>query len=197
MSLVNLVSGGLDSTLVGVLAREEGVEVYPLFIDYGQRARQKEWETCKRVHSQLILPTPTRMDLSGFGQVIRSGLTSDELDVKADAFTPGRNLMFLLMGSAYAYQVGASKVSVGLLAERFSLFPDQRSEFIEQAERAIETALGLRIKVLMPLAEFSKADVVSLAEVKGIGGTYSCHAGGSAPCGQCISCLEFGLGTGG
>jgi len=197
VSLVNLVSGGLDSTLVGVLAREEGIEVYPLFIDYGQRAREKEWETCQQVHARLGLPAPTRMDLSGFGKVIRSGLTSEALDVKADAFTPGRNLMFLLMGSAYAYQVGASTVSVGLLAERFSLFPDQRPEFIEQAEHAIEAALGRRIKVVMPLAEFSKADVVRLAQEKGIGGTYSCHVGDSAPCGRCISCLEFDPDTGG
>lgn len=197
MSLVNLVSGGLDSTLVGVLAREEGVEVHPLFVDYGQRARQKEWETCRQVHAQLGLPVPIRMDLSGFGQVIRSGLTSDTLDVKAEAFTPGRNLLFLLMGSAYAYQVGASTVAIGLLAERFSLFPDQRPAFLEQAERTIEAAMGRRIKVVMPLAEFSKADVVKLAQDKGIVGTYSCHAGGAEPCGWCISCLEFGSETGG
>lgn len=197
MSLVNLVSGGLDSTVVGVLAREEGVEVFPLFIDYGQRAREKEWETCQQVHARLGLPAPTRMDLSGFGSVIRSGLTSEELDVRANAFTPGRNLMFLLMGSAYAYQVGASMVSVGLLAERFSLFPDQRSEFIEKSQDAIEAAMGRRFKVVMPLAEFGKADVVRMAKEKGVTGTYSCHAGGSLPCGQCISCLEFGPSAGG
>ena len=194
MSLVNLVSGGLDSTLVGLLAREEGVEIHPLFVDYGQRARLKEWETCQRVHTQLGLPVPIRMDLSGFGQVIRTGLTSEELDLKADAFTPGRNLMFLLMGSAYAYQMGASTVAIGLLSERFSLFPDQRPAFLEQAERTIETAMGRRIKVVMPLAEFSKADVIKVAHEKGIVGTYSCHAGGTEPCGQCISCLEFGIG---
>ncbi len=196
VSLVNLVSGGLDSTLVGVMAREEGLTIHPLFIDYGQRASQKEWDTCQQVHSMLGLPAPTRMDLSGFGRVIHSGLTSVEMDVKEDAFTPGRNLMFLLMGSAYAYQVGASTVSVGLLAEKFSLFPDQRPEFIDRAERAIETALGHRIKVVTPLAEFSKADVVQLAREKGITGTYSCHLGGREPCGKCISCLEFGVGTG-
>jgi 7-cyano-7-deazaguanine synthase len=105
--------------------------------------------------------------------------------------------MFLLMGSAYAYQVGASTVSIGLLAERFSLFPDQRSEFLAQAERAIEAALGRRIRVVTPLTEFSKADVIKLAQEKGISGTYSCHAGGGEPCGLCISCLEFGLGEGG
>ena len=135
--------------------------------------------------------------MPGRGRVIHSGLTSTSLDVKEDAFTPGRNLMFLLMGSAYAYQVDAPTVSIGLLAERFSLFPDQRSEFLAQAERAIEAALGRRIRVVTPLAEFSKADVIKLAQEKGISGTYSCHAGGGEPCGQCISCLEFSLGEGG
>ena len=194
MSLVNLVSGGLDSTLVGVMTREEGLEVHPLFIDYGQRAGQREWETCQSVHAQLGLTAPIRMDISGFGRVIRSGLTSEEMDVKTDAFTPGRNLLFLLMGGAYAYQVGASSVAIGLLAERFSLFPDQRAEFMQQAERTIEVALGRRIRVVTPLAEFCKADVVKLAQEKGISGTYSCHMGGNQPCGRCISCLEFMMG---
>lgn len=196
MSLVNLVSGGLDSTLIGVMAREEGLKTYPLFIDYGQRAARKEWDACQQVHSQLELPMPTRMDLSGFGHVIHSGLTSDRLDVKEDAFTPGRNLLFLLMGSAYAYQVGAPSVSIGLLAESFSLFPDQRSGFIAEAERAIESALGGPIRVVTPLSGFSKEDVVNLAREKGIFGTYSCHVGGSEPCGRCISCLELCFGKG-
>ena len=192
MSIVNLVSGGLDSTLVGVLAREEGAETFPLFIDYGQRAATKEWEACQWVHKQLDLSGPARMDISGFGTLIHSGLTNPDLDVKEDAFTPGRNFIFLLMGSAYAYQVGASSVSIGLLSEQFSLFPDQRSDFIEQAERSIEVAMGRKIEIVTPLAEFSKADVVNLSAQKGISGTYSCHAGEREPCGQCIACLEFG-----
>jgi 7-cyano-7-deazaguanine synthase len=105
--------------------------------------------------------------------------------------------MFLLMGSAYAYQVGATKVAIGLLSERFSLFPDQQSAFVEEAERLIATALGRKIDLVIPLGAFSKADVVNLAKVKGIAGTYSCHAGYEVPCGQCISCLEFGPTQGG
>jgi len=191
MSFVNLVSGGLDTTLVGVMAKEEGIEHFPLFIDYGQRAASREWETCKLAHDALGLPAPTRMDLSGFGHVIASGLTRQELDVKADAFTPGRNLMFLLMGSAYAYQQGASSVAIGLLAEKFSLFPDQKRQFVTQAETTISAAMGRQIKMLAPLIEFGKADVVALAQAKGITGTYSCHTGNSEPCGRCIACLEF------
>lgn len=191
MSFVNLVSGGLDSTLVGVMAKEDGIDHYPLFIDYGQRSAIREWETCQVVHNALGLPNPTKMDLSGFGHVIASGLTSSQLHVKNDAFTPGRNLMFLLMGSAYAFQLGVSSVAIGLLAQKFSLFPDQRSPFLYQAELAIASAMGRQIKVLTPLIDFGKEDVVRLADSKGITGTYSCHTGDSEACGQCIACLEF------
>ena len=191
MNLVNLVSGGLDSTLVGVLAKEDGITQYPLFIDYGQRAAEKEWATCQAIHQKCHLPKPVKMDLSGFGRIIASGLTSESLDIKNDAFTPGRNLLFLLMGGAYAYQLGVSSVAIGLLSEEFSLFPDQRSQFLLSAEATISTALGRDIKICTPLIEFGKPDVIRLAQAKGISGTYSCHTGNSSPCGQCIACLEF------
>lgn len=191
LSLVNLASGGLDSTLIGVMAREEGIQTHPLFIDYGQRAAQREWQTCKLVHERLDLPQPLRMDIGGFGKIIRSGLTASEKNIKDDAFTPGRNFVFLLMGSSYAFQVGANAVSIGLLAERFSLFPDQRGAFLKKAQLAIEAALGRTIRIVTPLAEFGKADVIRLAREKGIEGTYSCHAGTDPPCGRCVSCLEF------
>lgn len=191
MSFVNLVSGGLDSTLIGVMAKEDHIDHYPLFIDYGQRAAKREWDICKTVHKALGLPEPKRMDLSGFGRIIASGLTCEKLDINSDAFTPGRNLMFLLMGSAYAYQLGVPAVAIGLLSEKFSLFPDQRPLFLLQAETAITTAMGLQIKVLTPLIELGKSDVVRLSVAKGISGTYSCHTGDLVPCGRCIACLEF------
>lgn len=197
MSIVNLVSGGLDSTLIALMMHEEGLQQFPLFIDYGQRAAKREWETCQSVHHQYGLPVPTRMDLSGYGAVISTGLTRESLDIKTEAFTPGRNLMFLLMGAAYAHQVGANSIALGLLSERFSLFPDQRSDFLAHSETALATALGHGIKIVTPLFEFSKADVVELARQKGISGTYSCHAGGGTPCGACISCLEFSNTKGG
>lgn len=191
VSFVNLVSGGLDSTLIGAMAKEEGVTSHPLFIDYGQRAAAREWITCQAVHRKHGLPPPIKMDMCGFGRVIQSGLTSHEKALKEEAFTPGRNLIFLVMGAAYAHQVGADAVAIGLLSERFSLFPDQRAECVTASERAICEALGRTIRVLTPLFEFSKADVVKLAAKRGISGTYSCHAGTEAPCGECVSCLEF------
>lgn len=191
MSTVTLVSGGLDSTLVARLAQEEGLHQFPLFIDYGQRARDRELAACRRAMASIGLPEPRVAALSGYGALIRSGLTDPSLRVLEDAFTPGRNMLFLLTAAAYAYQVSADAVSIGLLNEATSLFPDQTQAFLGEAERMLSLMMGREIKVLAPLAEFHKQDVVTLATAKGISQTYSCHAGGEKPCGACIACDEF------
>ena len=87
--------------------------------------------------------------------------------------------------------MGLYAVSVGLLHEDTSLFPDQTARFLVSAEATIELAMGRQIKVLAPLAQFHKRDVVELAKTKGIEGTYSCHVGEEVPCGRCIACREF------
>ena len=191
MSVVTLVSGGLDSTLVALLTQELGIEQHPLFVDYGQRARDRELSASQRSMARLGLPAPQVAGLGGYGTLIRSGLTDPGLHVVEDAFTPGRNMLFLLVAAAFAYQTGADAVAVGLLDENDSLFPDQTSAFLGQAEGVLATCMGRPIKVLAPLSGFHKRDVVALAKSKGIDGTYSCHLGGERPCGTCIACREF------
>jgi 7-cyano-7-deazaguanine synthase len=196
MSTVALVSGGLDSTLVALLAKEAGVALHPLFIDYGQRARDRELDACRRAMRRLALPEPKVADLAGYGDLVRSGLTDKRLRVYEDAFTPGRNTLFLLVAAAYAAQVGADAVSIGLLNEDASLFPDQTRRFVSSVEAMIELAVGRPVRILVPLADFHKRDVVALAKAKGIDGTYSCHLGEEIPCGHCIACLEFNFDGG-
>ena len=191
MSIVTLVSGGLDSTLMACLAKGEGVRQFPLFIDYGQRARDRELAACRCAMADLGLPEPQTADLGGYGRLVRSGLTDKGLRVIEDAFTPGRNMLFLLTAAAHAVQTGADAVSIGLLHESTSLFPDQTSAFLVDAEHMIERCMGRNIRVLAPLAMFHKRDVVELARSKGITGTSSCHMGDATPCTNCISCNEF------
>lgn len=63
--------------------------------------------------------------------------------------------MFLLMGSAHAYQQRASSVTIGLLAEEFSLFPDQKRQFVAQAETTISAAMT-------PAGTFSSASTMKI-----------------------------------
>lgn len=191
MGIVALVSGGYDSTLMSVMAQEEGVELFPLFVDYGQLGAAKEWEACRRLHEKHGLPSVTRMDLSGFGKTIPSGITDPRLRINEDAFLPGRNLLFVLAGAAHAFKVQANGVAIGLLEPAQHLFPDQTREFVEACEAIIEMAMGRRIRVHAPLIEFSKGDVLAMAKACGLKDTYSCHAGTEEPCGVCVACVEI------
>ncbi len=191
MSLVMLVSGGIDSTLMGLLTKEEGVEQYPLFIDYGQLSAKKEWEICQAIHAKYGLPQPIVMNLQGIGQTISCGLTDLNKRINEDAFLPGRNMMFLVAGAAYAYQINAKGVAIGLLNEEYRIFPDQSTTFVKKCEELLSIAIGNPIHVVAPLMNFSKGDVLELAKARGIEGTYSCHMGREEPCKICISCIEI------
>lgn len=191
MGIVTLVSGGIDSTLMSLMAQEEDIALFPLFVDYGQLGVAKEWEACKRLHKKHSLPGVTRMDVSGFGKTIPSGITNSHLRINEDAFLPGRNLLFVLVGAAHAFKVQVNNVAIGLLNPTQHLFPDQTREFVQACEGMIETAMGKRIRVLTPLIEFSKSDVLAMALARGLSDTYSCHAGGDTPCGKCVACVEI------
>lgn len=190
--VVALMSGGLDSAVMACLLHGEGAHVYPLHISYGQLAAPRELAACTRLVKRLGIHPLRVLDISAYGQLHPSGLTDRSLPIVAAAFLPGRNLSFLLFGAVYAMTVGANAVALGLLDEATALFGDQRTEFLRSAETTLSLALGEEIRVLTPLRELSKEQVVSIASELGISGTYSCHSGGAVPCGACISCQEFG-----
>ena len=191
MKLVSLVSGGIDSTLMSVLASEQQFQLFPLYINYGQLAYKREWSACQKVHTLLKLPKPNKVNVQGFGKSIQSGLTTSKMRIREDAFLPGRNSLFLLIAASYAYRVGANNVAIGLLTDKNRLFPDQSKAFIETAEKFINAELDFEIKILTPLMNFNKAEVIELCRAKNITNTYSCHSGNQKPCGKCISCIEI------
>jgi 7-cyano-7-deazaguanine synthase len=191
MSVVTLCSGGLDSALMATIFVERKVRQWPLFINYGQLSARKELESCRAVCNKLQLPPPTVIDAGGYGATIQSGLTSTSCDVFLDAFTPGRNLLFLTLAASYGFKNGVRAVAIGLLREDLCLFPDQTDGFISAASAALSAAMGAEIQVLMPLRMFSKSDVVAAAAKYGVTGTYSCHRGTDVPCGICVSCREY------
>lgn len=191
MSVVTLVSGGLDSTVMAIFAHEVGLVQYPLFIDYGQLNLKKELNACLYNFQRYGLPAPEVMEIGGYGAMLSSGLTDSRKNIFEDAFLPCRNLLFLTAGAAHAYQHGANSVAIGLLDEKNSIFPDQTMGFISNAEKAITKGLGRNIIILTPLISFSKAEIVQIAKMKKIDKAYSCHAGTDTSCGVCVACREY------
>jgi 7-cyano-7-deazaguanine synthase len=190
MRIVALASGGVDSSVMMLLLKKEGHELFPLFIDYGQLAREKEWIACQNICRYLGLE-PHRMDISGFGKSVASGITNSKFDIEKDAFLPTRNLLFLTLGAAYGFARSANVIAIGLLSN--PIFPDQTVGFIQAAERTISISLGVDIKILAPSISLDKFDTLRLARKYGLPLhlTYSCHLGDEEPCGRCISCKEL------
>jgi 7-cyano-7-deazaguanine synthase len=189
--VVCLSSGGLDSVVCLHLLREQKLKPLPVFIDYGQRNRDREFEALQTNLKSGNFSEPVVLNVSGFGKVIRSGLTDSSLRVLEDAFTPNRNLLFLVLAASVAHTKAISRIALGFLSEKTAIFPDQTDVFLTKAEDALTESLGVNFRIVAPLRDFVKADVVELAKTLGIHSTYSCHLGGSTPCGNCIACKEY------
>lgn len=191
MSIVTLVSGGLDSTLMSLLIKEEQIKQFPLFINYGQLSYSEELKALNYNVKKYNIPKPKEINLSDYGKTIKSGITNKSKDIFFDAFLPNRNMLFLLVASSYAYEMQANTVAIGLLNDSNYIFYDQTKLFVNNFNKLVTKTLDYSIKFLTPLIKFNKQQIVELAKNKGIEGTYSCHKGSQRPCGECISCREY------
>lgn len=204
---VVLLSGGLDSFVAAALAREAGLTLYALTIDYNQRHRI-ELESARNIAQHLgvarhvVLP----LDLTAFGG---SALTSPEISVPKDGagaggeggipvtYVPARNTIFLSLTLGFAEVVGARDIYIGVNALDYSGYPDCRAEFIAafQAMAALATKGGVEgapVRINTPLQFMSKADIAGEAMRLGLdaGMSWSCYdpTPSGKHCGLCDSC---------
>ncbi len=197
MKAVVLHSGGMDSTLCLLLAREAGHDVVSLGIDYGQRHRielEYALAQCRRYGFERrvlrvewdkpVRDIPTDRSLNE----IRSGISP--------AFLPVRNVVFLTLACAEATGIEAREVWIGVNAVDFSGYPDCRLEFINSFKTMINAAVPDGPLVVAPLIEMSKPTIAAEAKRLGLapGDTWSCYQPrftnqGISPCGQCDACI--------
>ncbi len=199
---VVLLSGGLDSMVVGGLAREAGYRLIALTVDYNQRHRV-ELEAAARIAAHLgverhvLLP----LDLTRFGG---SALT-DEIAVPKDGpgegipitYVPARNTIFLSLCLGLAEAAGARDLFIGVNALDYSGYPDCRPGFVAAFERMANLATkagieGDRFTVHAPLIAMTKAEIAGEAARLGLDAamSWSCYDPTPAGehCGRCDSC---------
>ena len=193
MGVVVLISGGIDSIVMCKILENQGEEIIPIFVNYGQLSKDKEWESCLKLLKSNHLPSPKRIDIPNFGESFPSGITSKDKRIEEDAFLPCRNMLFILLGAAEAFQKDVEKIAIGILDPETHIFPDQTPEFIVNCNFAINSALAKDFIILTPLINLKKWEVIELAKKYKIdlSKTYSCHKGGNTYCGECIACKEI------
>ena len=141
---VVLLSGGMDSSVVLAIAREQGFAVHALSVSYGQR-HTSELEAAARVAMSLgaAAHKTVNVDLRSIGG---SALT-DDIDVPMDTdqdpdaatipvtYVPARNTIMLSVALGWAEVLGANDIFCGVNAVDYSGYPDCRPEFIEAFEK--------------------------------------------------------------
>lgn len=194
---VVLHSGGLDSTVCLLLARQHGRNPRSLGISYGQR------------HDVEIAYAQKQCERFGFERhlidvgwdkpaiTIPTGRTMAEMRGGgiAPTFLPGRNAVFLALACAEAAGAGAEEVWIGVNAVDYSGYPDCRESFLSAFRRMWAEAVPNPPLVVAPLVHLSKPQIAALAKELGLapGDTWSCYAPDTSgpepkPCGVCDAC---------
>lgn len=205
---VVLLSGGLDSATVLGIYKDAGWSVYALSVLYGQR-HGVELGAARRVAKEMGVVEHVVANLADLGGVFKdSAITTPGIEPRKDAkmdeigkgipetFVPGRNLLLLSVGVAYAARVGAAYLGVGANAVDYSGYPDCRPEFFYAFNTAARRALGdsCNVETCAPLLHLSKAQIVRRGLELGVPYemTHTCYDSNAltcAACGECDACL--------
>lgn len=200
---VVLLSGGLDSSTVLAIARDQGFACHALAVDYGQR-HESELEAARRIAARAGADLKiVQVDLRAIGG---SALT-DEIEVPESpesegsgipvTYVPARNTILLSLALGHAEVLDAGDIFIGVNAVDYSGYPDCRPEFIaafqDMAQLATRVGVeGNSVTIHTPLIELTKAEIIRKGTALGVDYslTVSCYqadADGRA-CGVCDSC---------
>jgi len=199
---VILVSGGLDSSTVLAMARQQDFDCYTLSFDYGQR-HKSELIAAQRVSDAMAVVEHkvVKLDLATIGG---SALTDSSIDVPEQetsgipvTYVPARNTVFLSIALGWAEVLGANDIFVGVNAVDYSGYPDCRPDYLLAFEAMANLATkagveGNKLSIHAPLINMTKAQIIEVGIERGVdySTTVSCYQATAegAACGVCDSC---------
>jgi 7-cyano-7-deazaguanine synthase len=109
-------------------------------------------------------------------------------------YIPMKNAIYYFLAAAFAEEKGADCIIGGQNADDRRLFEDTGEEFFASLQKAIGYASprlrGRGLRILRPLRDKSKGEVVALAAGMGVPLelTWSCHRSGGQHCWKCDGC---------
>jgi len=168
---VVLLSGGLDSLAVcGFYQSEYKIEL-ALTFDYGQKSANAEIyasdKICKfyGINHKIIkldwLKDITKTALVTDKEVPETNLGTAES--AAAVWVPNRNGLFLNIAASFADSFGYDYILFGANKDEGATFPDNTEEFRAEISKVFENSTLKKPKVLAPLINYSKNDIVKIA----------------------------------
>ncbi len=190
----------MDSTLAAYMMRDEGYTPVALHFNYGQRTAAKELSAFRAVCNDLGVAEKYEIDLGFFTVIGASALTDHSIEVPTGGleagvpvtYVPFRNGIFLSIATAIAEKEECEAISIGVVEEDGSGYPDCTESFIAAFERSanLGTKESTRISIQMPLVRLKKSQIVAEALRRNVPLhlTWSCYGEEEEACGVCDSC---------
>lgn len=195
-----VLSGGQDSTTCLVWAQRRFNPVDAITFDYGQRHRV-ELACAADISRRAGVRQHRFVSVDSLHQLGGNALTGDEPvrdGVRTEnnlpnTFVPGRNLLFMTLAAAWAYQLGTTDLVTGVCQTDYSGYPDCRADTMAALQQALRLGMETQVTIHTPLMHLTKADSVRLAKAEGalelLAWTHTCYNGSVPPCGVCPACV--------
>lgn len=197
------ISGGMDSSVLLHYAAHNFDTIIAISYNYGQKHCDKELNCASFQINSVDMPVEYKIiNLSFFKDICQvSSLLNNEIevakakDVMGDPqtvnYVPFRNTMLLSISLAVAENAGANTVIHGAAqADSVAGFWDGSKEFLTQINNLADLNRRHRIKIIAPLIDKSKAEIIKLGHKLGVNfsQTWTCYEGGDVACGECTAC---------
>lgn len=195
---VVLYSGGVESTASGLVLKQQGYDVFPLMIDYGQNALEAEAYLARRSSEKMKLQPLHMVKTDLLSQLTKSALLGGNALDDDNAWVPGRNTLFMVIAGIYASQIDADNISIGYMLDDNFVFGDNDYFHHREMGGLLAKSLLRPMEVLMPLRSKTKKDLIKMlrsADLLEL--TTSCwnarldkKSGKVVDCQSCANCIE-------
>jgi len=186
-----LVSGGPDSAALARLVesqREEGDEpIHAIYLKTGEPSDEKEIEAADRILAEI----GGQLEIIDIQDAVRA-LGGNRLLIHSHAaLMPFGNVVALSLATAYAFQIGATQIALGLHRDDARENPEYTAEFVSRIEDLAQFGHGSRApRLVLPFIEMPKSEVIRRSLELGVdhAHTWSCIRHGDRHCGLCGAC---------
>jgi len=214
MKAICVLSGGLDSAVTSMVAKQENDCITTVTFNYGQMALNQEVKSAKKI-SELLNADHHVINLSFVKEFSKSGLNTGDIpepenedldnfekseETMKSVWVPGRNMIMFSIASGFAEGINAQKIYSGLNKEEGVTFPDNTIEFIDRFNNCLEYGTLNKVKMIAPLYDLNKVDIAKLGkkienelDLEILKYSYSCYRDNGKDylhCGTCESCMR-------
>ena len=196
-----LLSGGLDSLVSLGLERDRYNIELALTFDYGQKSLKNEVRASRDICeyykiSHKVIKLDWLRDVTHSAIVEDSELfegIKDSEESLQNVWVPNRNALFLNIAGAFADGEDYDYILIGANREEGEKFPDNSVDFIERMNLLFEYSTRKQPRVIAPLINSDKNDIVRLALENGmpLELIHSCYGMTERHCGRCESCTRL------